>query len=74
MGRNHKHSNKKILVYVLETSEYMLCEYCSVCGRIKYLSRILNDDKTKMTTKDIIKKYKGLPVRSLTRKTDKYIK
>lgn len=70
----HKHTNKKILVFVLETSEYMLCEYCCVCGRIKYLSRILNDDKTKMTTKDIIKKYKGLPVRSLTRRDDKYLK
>lgn len=70
----HKHTNKKCLVYVLETSEYMLCEYCEVCKRIKYLSRILNDDKTKMSNKDIIKKYKGLPVRSLIRKTDKYLK
>lgn len=70
----HKHSNKKCLVYVLETSEYMLCEYCEVCKRIKYLAHILNDDKTKMSNKDIIKKYKGLPVRSLTRKTDKYLK
>ena len=30
--------------------------------------------KLSEATKDIIKKYKGLPVRSLTRKTDKYIK
>ena len=70
----HKHSNKKCLVYVLETSEYMLCEYCEVCKRIKYLLNILNKDKTKMSNKDIIKKYKGLPVRSLTRKADKYLK
>lgn len=69
----HKHSNKKILVYVLETSEYMLCEYCSVCKRIKYLSHVLNEDKTRMSNKEIIKKYKGLPVRSLIRKTDKYL-
>lgn len=73
MGRNHKHSNKKILVYVLETSEYMLCEYCEVCKRIKYLSHVLNEDKTRMSNKEIIKKYKGLPVRSLIRKTDKYL-
>lgn len=70
----HKHSNKKCLVYVLETSEYMLCEYCEVCKRIKYLAHILNDDKTKMSNKDIIKKYKGLPVRSLIRRDDKYLK
>lgn len=70
----HKHSNKKVLVYVLETSEYMLCEYCETCGRIKYMSYILNDDKTKMSNKDIIKKYKGLPVRSLTRRDSKYMK
>lgn len=70
----HKHSNKKCLVYVLETSEYMLCEYCETCGRIKYMSYILNDDKTKMSNKDIIKKYKGLPVRSLTRRDSKYMK
>lgn len=69
----HKHSNKKCLVYVLETSEYMLCEYCEVCKRIKYLSYILNDDKTRMSNKDIIKKYKGLSVRSLIRKSDKYL-
>lgn len=70
----HKHSNKKCLVYVLETSEYMLCEYCEVCKRIKYLAHILNDDKTRMSNKDIIKKYKGLPVRSLTRRDSKYMK
>lgn len=69
----HKHSNKKCLVYVLETSEYMLCEYCEVCKRIKYLAHILNDDKTRMSNKDIIKKYKGLSVRSLIRKSDKYL-
>lgn len=69
----HKHSNKKVLVYVLETSEYMLCEYCEVCKRIKYLAHILNDDKTRMSNKDIIKKYKDLPVRSLARKSDKYL-
>ena len=69
----HKHSNKKCLVYVLETSEYMLCEYCEVCKRIKYLAHILNDDKTRMSNKDIIKKYKGLPVRSLARKSEKYL-
>lgn len=69
----HKHSNKKVLVYILETSEYMLCEYCEVCKRIKYLSHVLNEDKTRMSNKEIIKKYKGLPVRSLIRKTDKYL-
>lgn len=69
----HKHCNKKCLVYVLETSEYMLCEYCEVCKRIKYLAHILNDDKTRMSNKDIIKKYKGLSVRSLIRKSDKYL-
>ena len=69
----HKHSNKKCLVYVLETSEYMLCEYCEVCKRIKYLAHILNDDKTRMSNKDIIKKCKGLPVRSLARKSEKYL-
>lgn len=69
----HKHTNKKVLVYVLETSEYMLCEYCEVCKRIKYLAHILNDDKTRMSNKEIIKKYKGLSVRSLTRKSEKYL-
>lgn len=73
MGRNHKHTNKKCLVYILETSEYMLCEYCEKCGRIKYVTYILNDDKSKMSNKDILKKYKGLSVRSLIRKDDKYI-
>lgn len=77
---SHKHEYKECLVYVDEVNGYFLCEYCVKCNKVKGVTLISEKDKELgeghlrlMSNKDILKKYKNLPMRRIKNLDSKYL-
>lgn len=76
----HKHEYKECLVYVNEINGYCLCEYCVECNKVKEVKLISKKDEEKdewhlklMSNKEILKKYKNLPMRRMKSLDSKYL-
>lgn len=77
---SHKHEYKECLVYVDEINGYFLCEYCIKCNKVKEVKLISKKDEEKdewhlrlMSNKEILKKYKNLPIRRMNNLDSKYL-
>lgn len=77
---SHKHEYKECLVYVDEMNSYCLCEYCVKCNKVKEVKLISKKDEEKdewylrpMSNKEILKKYKNLPIRRMNNLDSKYL-
>lgn len=77
---SHKHEYKECLVYVDEVNGYCLCEYCVKCNKVKEVKLVSEKDKELgeghlrlMSNKDILKKYKNLPMRRMKSLDSKYL-
>ena len=77
---SHKHEYKECLVYVDEMNSYCLCEYCVKCNKVKGVKLISEKDEELgsghlrlMSNKDILKKYKNLPMRRIKNLDSKYL-
>ena len=76
----HKHEYKECLVYVDEVNGYFLCEYCVKCNKVIGVKLISEEDKESgeghlrlMSNKEILKKYKNLPMRRIKNLDSKYL-
>lgn len=77
---SHKHEYKECIVYVSEINGYCLCEYCVKCNKVKEVKLVSEKDKELgeghlrlMSNKDILKKYKNLPMRRMNNLDSKYL-
>ena len=77
---SHKHEYKECLVYVDEINGYFLCEYCIKCNKVKGVKLITENDEElgewylrPMSNKEILKKYKNLPMRRMSKLDSKYL-
>lgn len=76
----HKHEYKECLVYVDEVNGYFLCEYCVKCNKVKGVKLVSTEDEELgnghlrlMSNKEILKKYKDLPMRRIKNLDSKYL-
>lgn len=76
----HKHEYKECLVYVDEVNGYLLCEYCVKCNKVKGVKLVSTEDEELgnghlrlMSNKEILKKYKDLPMRRIKNLDSKYL-
>ena len=76
----HKHEYKECLVYVNDINSYFLCEYCIECNKVKEVTMITENDEElgewhlrPMSNKEILKKYKNLPIRRMNNLDSKYL-
>lgn len=77
---SHKHEYKECLVYINEVNGYYLCEYCVKCNKVKELKLVSEKDETLgeghlrlLSNKEMLKKYKNLPMRRMNNLDSKYL-
>lgn len=77
---NHKHEYKECLVYVSDINGYFLCKYCVECNKVGNITMITEKDEEldewylqPMSNKEILKKYKDLPMRRMKSLDSKYL-
>ena len=77
---SHKHEYKECLVYVDEVIGYFLCEYCVKCNKVKEVKLVSTEDEELgsghlrlLSNKEMLKKYKDLPMRRIKKLDSKYL-
>ena len=77
---SHKHEYKECLVYINEVNGYYLCEYCVKCNKVKGVKLVSEKDEKLgegysrlLSNKEMLKKYKNLPIRRMNNLGSKYL-
>lgn len=77
---SHKHEYKECLVYVSDINSYFLCKYCVECNKVGNVTMITEKDEKlgewylqPISNKEILKKYKDLPMRRMKSLDSKYL-
>ena len=77
---SHKHEYKECLVYINEVNGYYLCKYCVKCNKVKEVKLVSEKDEKLdegysrlLSNKEMLKKYKNLPMRRMNNLDSKYL-